>query len=65
MRYHGDHAVALFPGTTAAEERDEENHHADADEDNGSSWGRRVLDHEGFVQSHLNQDAHDDQSEAT
>lgn len=37
VNYRGDHAVVLFPGTTAAEEGDEENHHADSDEDNGSS----------------------------
>ncbi len=61
FNYRGDHAVVLLPGTAAAEEGDEENHHSDSDEDNGSSWGRRVTDHEGVVQSHLNQDSHDNQ----
>lgn len=61
LNYRGDHAVVLFPGTAAAEECDEENHHTDSDEDNGRSWGWRIFDHEGFVQSHLNQDSHDNQ----
>lgn len=58
---HGDHAIVLFPGTTASEEGNEENHHADADENNRSTWGWCIIDHEGFMQSYLNQDAHDDQ----
>lgn len=58
---HGDHAIVLFPGTTASEEGDEENHHTDADENNGSTWGWCIIDHEGFMQSYLNQDAHDNQ----
>lgn len=37
LNYRCDHAVVLFPGTAAAEEGDEENHHTDSDEDNGSS----------------------------
>lgn len=65
MSYHGDHAIVLFPGTTAAKEGNEENDHADCDEDNGSSWGRRILDHEGFMQSYLNQDSHNNQCKAT
>lgn len=34
--YHCDHAIVLFPGTTAAKEGDEENHHTNSNEDNGN-----------------------------
>lgn len=62
--YRGDHAVVLFPGSTAAKEGDEENHHADGDEDDRSSGGCGVVDHQRFVQSHLDQDPHHDQRQA-
>lgn len=61
MNYRGDHAVVLFPSAAAAEESDEEDHHADSDEDDGHSRGWRIVDHEGFVQTDLNHDSHDDQ----
>lgn len=47
--YHGDHAVVLFPGSTAAEERHKENQDTNCDDDNWSCWGGRVLNQEGFV----------------
>lgn len=59
--YHCDHAIVLFPGPTAAKEGDEENHHTHSNQDDGNYWSWRISDQEGFVQSHMNQDAHDNQ----
>lgn len=55
--YHGDHAVALLPGSTAAEEGDEEDDNPHHDEDNGGWRGWDIIDHYGVVESHLNQDS--------
>ena len=65
MDYRGDHAIVFFPGSTAAEEGNEENQDTDSDEDNGRSWGWGVADHEGAMKRHLNHDSHDNQCEAT
>lgn len=65
LSYHGNHAVVLLKGAAAAKEGDEENDHADPDEDDGAAGGRGVVDHEGFVQGDLNQDADDNQCKAT
>lgn len=62
--YHGNHAVVLFPGAAAAKEGDEEDDHADSDQDDGAAGRRGVVDHEAFVQSHLDHDAQDNQRQA-
>lgn len=63
--YRGDHAVVLFPGSTAAEECDEESQKTHHDEDNGACRGVDVHDPKGFVHRNLHDDSHDNQCKST